>query len=106
MFFFTFLNLNLNLFSYCRSGTIVSILTPPCSSHPTHPHLPPLNLPRLALSMCPSYMFLDGPSPVIPYYPLPAPLWLLTVGSLFKCLWLYFACLFVLLIKELKYHGL
>ena len=31
---------------------------------PTHPHLPPSNLPPLALSMCPSYMLLDGRSPI------------------------------------------
>ena len=37
---------------------------------PTHPNLPPLNLHPLALSMCPSYMFLDGP-PIIPS-PLPS----------------------------------
>ena len=28
--------------------------------------------------------------------PLPPPLWLLLVSSLFQCVWLYFACLFVL----------
>ena len=38
--------------------------------------------------------------PPIPF-PLsfPHPLWLLSACSLFPCLWLYFACLFVLLIR-------
>ena len=35
-------------------------------------HLPPLNLPSLALSMCPLYMFLDGPSSIFPHYPSPS----------------------------------
>ena len=35
-------------------------------------------------------------SPIIPF---PLLLWLLSVCSLFQCLWLYFACLFVLLIR-------
>ena len=48
--------------------------------------------------MCPLYMFLDDPSP-FSRYPLCSPLWLLLVCSLFQCLWLYFACLVVLLIR-------
>ena len=78
------------------SSTIVSIFIPPFHSGPTHPGLPPLNLTPLALSMCPLYKFLDGPSCIIP---LPSPLWLLSVCSLFQCLWLSFARLFVLLIR-------
>ena len=31
--------------------------------------------------------------------PFPPPLWLLSVYSLFQCLWLYFVCLFVLLLR-------
>ena len=67
-----------------------SSITLPC---PTHPHLPP--------SMCPLYKFLDDPSPSFPSYHPPPPLWLLSVCSLFQCLWLYFACLLVLLIRQL-----
>ena len=63
--------------------------------HPIHPCLPPLNLPPLALSMCPLYMFLDGPFPIFPHYLVPPPLWLLSVCSLFQCFWLYFAYFFV-----------
>ena len=69
---------------------------PTMPPYPTHPHLPPSNPPPLALPMCPLYVFLNGPSPIIP---LPSPLWLLSVCSLFQCLWLYFACLFVLIIR-------
>ena len=44
----------------------------------------PLPNPRpVALSMCPSYMFLGGPVPVIPLSP---PLWLLSDCSLFQCI--------------------
>ena len=35
--------------------------------HPSYPPLPSSNLLPLALSMCRLYMFLDGPSPIIPY---------------------------------------
>ena len=49
--------------------------------------------PPLALSMCPLYMFLDDTSPFFPHYPG------YCLFSLFQCLWLYFACLFVFLIR-------
>ena len=64
-----------------------------------HPCLPTLNLPLLALPMCPLYRFLDGPSPIFLLYPSPSSPLLLSVCSLCKCLWLYFACLFILLIR-------
>ena len=69
---------------------------------PTHPHLPTLNLPPLALSMCPSYMFLDGPSPIIPNYPSP-PSSLLTVSLFIISMSLVVFCLLVLLIVFLTY---
>ena len=62
----------------------------PC---PTHPTFYPQSFPPLALSMSPLYMFLDDPSPFFPVIALPHPLWLLSVCSLFQCLWFYFACL-------------
>ena len=65
--------IDFKIFFYC-SSTVVSIFIPPCLPCPTHPHLPPLNLPLLVLSICPLYMFLDGPPPIIPLLP---PLWLL-----------------------------
>ena len=40
------------------------------------------------------------PSPH-PYNPLPSPLWSLSACSQFQCLWLYFVCLFILLIRFL-----
>ena len=55
--------LYLFIFYYC-SSIVVSIFTPPWAPHPTHPHLPPSNIPLLALSMCPLYIFLDGASPI------------------------------------------
>ena len=44
---------------------------PPCP--PPHPCLPPSNLPPLALSMGPLYMFLDDPSCSFPVMSLPLP---------------------------------
>ena len=66
---------------YCYSSTVVSIFLPP---------------------LCPwalytwSLMTLSLLSPLITF---PPPLWLLSVCSVFQCLWLYFACLSVLLIR-------
>ena len=74
----------------------------------THPCLPPLNLPTLAFFMCPLYMFLDGPSPISLHSPSP-PSHLVTVCSLFQCLWLYFTHLFVLLNRfnlQVKSYGI
>ena len=46
------------------------LTTTPCL---THPRLPPVSLLPLALSMCPLFMFLDNPSPILPHCPLPLP---------------------------------
>ena len=81
----------------CCSSTIVSIRHPPTPPCPTHPCLPFSNLPLLALSMCPLYMFLDGPSPIIPNYPSP-PSSLLTVSLFIISMSLVVFCLLVLLI--------
>ena len=65
--------------------------------HPT----PPLALNPILFWPCPwvpLYMFLHDPPPSFPHY-LPPLSPLVTVCSLFQCLWLYFACLFVLLIR-------
>ena len=65
------------------------------------PHLPHSILPH-PHCLCPCVLYtsslMDCPlfSPIIP---LPALLWLLSVCSLFQRLWLYFACLFVLLLR-------
>ena len=53
--------------------------TPPTPATPTS-H--PWSYPPLALSMCPSYMFLDNPSPFSSHYSLPPPLWLLSVWDI------------------------
>ena len=82
-----------------------SPMTLPC---PTHPHLPH-SIPPLSLSMGPLYMFLGDLSSSLPcYLPFP-PFWLLSVCSLFQCLCLYFACLFVLLIRfylQMRSYGI
>ena len=41
----------------------------------------------------------ENPSPFLLHYPFPPPLWSLSVCSYFQCLWLSFACLFVLLMR-------
>ena len=83
----------------CCPSTVVSISLH--HSYPTPAILTshPWSYSPLALSMCPLYMFLDDPSPCSPNYPLPPPLWLLSVCSLFQCFWFYFACLLFLLIR-------
>ena len=68
-------------FFYFCSSTLVSIFIPQCSHCPTHPSFLSSILPPLALSMCPLYMFLDGPLPIFPHYPSP-PSFLVTVSLL------------------------
>ena len=92
--------LNRYYFFYCCSSTVVSI-----SSRHGPPTPPILASPLWTFSfwLCPcilytgSLMALPRFSPIIP---LPSSLWLLSVCSLFQCLWLYFACLFLLLIRS------
>ena len=86
------------VFFNCFSSTVVSIFPPPFFSTPC-PHLPTSILPPLALLMSPLYMFLNDPSLSFPHYFPPLPLWFLSICSLFQCLWLYFVCLFVSLIR-------
>ena len=89
----------LNFFFYCCSRTVVYISTPLWSPTPPFPasHLQtyPLWLCPCVLCTC-SLMDLPLFPPIIL---LPLPLWLLSVCSLFQCFWLYFACLYVLLIR-------
>ena len=54
------------IFIFCIVQVQLFPVLPYHIPHPTHPHLPPSNLPPLALSMGPLYMFLDGPPPIIP----------------------------------------
>ena len=55
-------------FNICRMISLFFIVKYSCLHfHPTTPHHS--HLPPLVLSICPLYMFLDGPSPTIPYYP-------------------------------------
>ena len=89
-----FVNFFLLLFKY---GCLHSPHSP--SPAPPIPTSHSQSYPPLALSMCLLYMFLNDLTPSFPRYHLPLPLWLLSVFSLFQCLWLYFACLFVLLIR-------
>ena len=65
---------------------------PPTLSSTVNPHL------RL-MSMGHLYLFIDYS--LLPFLPHthPPPLWLLSLCSLIPYLWLYFVCLFVLLIK-------
>ena len=71
---------------YCYSITVVCFFSP---------SLHPCCLSPWVLYTC-SLTILSLLSPIIPLLP---PLWLLLVCSLFQCLWLYFACLFVLLVR-------
>ena len=79
---------------------IVQVQLSPFSPHhapcPTHPRLPPWNLPPLSSSMYPLYMFPDGTSPLFPHYP--SPLSFLVTVSLFFYFsvsgYILLACLF------------
>ena len=64
---------------------------------PPQPNLPPSLTSTFPLSFVhvSFIVVLENPSP---RYPLPPPLWLLSDCSYFQCLWLYFACFFLLLI--------
>ena len=84
----SFISLGISLYFYCCPSTLVSTFTPallPAS---------PMNIPTLAVSMCPLYVFPNGPSSIFPYYTSSPYSWLLSVCFLMQCLWLYFACLF------------
>ena len=87
-FLFTLKYLFIYLFICCCSSTVVSIFPPPLS--PTPP------------SILPSFGFVHGSFIHVSWWPfhfnlilLPSSTPLVTVCSLFQCLWLYFACLLV-----------
>ena len=99
-FFFFFTS---NIF-YCRSSTVVTIFPPPLSPAPPTPtsHLP------LRILPCSGFahgFFIHLPWGPFPFFPplSPSPVWLLSVCSLFHCLWFYFACLFVLFISYCQF---
>ena len=76
-----------------------SAFSPQPSLTPSPPHHPPISTPHYCpcvLSNC-SYKHFT----LVPWKSLPSPLWSLSACSQFQCLWLYFACLFVLLIRFL-----
>ena len=85
----------LNLFVFF---IVVLVQLSPFSPHhaPHPPQTYPLWLCPYVLYTC-SLMALPLISPIILLSP---PLWLLSVCSLFQCLWFYFACLFVLSFKK------
>ena len=86
-------------FFYCCSSTVVSI-----SPHliPSTPLLPASHSQYYPIWLCPCVLYtcsLTSLHLFSPTSPLFHPLCLLSVCSLFQCLWLYFACLFVLFIR-------
>ena len=87
-------------FFYCCSIKVVPISHYSPLPYPPHTsHIQPSPF-LLSVSMGPLYMFFDLTLPLFsPVTPLPSPLLLLSVCSLFPCLWFYFAHLLVLLIR-------
>ena len=67
---------------------------------PPQPSPPPSPVSTPFPCYCPCVLYNGSCKPftLFPYNPLPSPLWSLSACSQFQCLWLYFACLFVLLI--------
>ena len=90
-----------SLFPFLHFFIVLQVQLSPFSCHhfPPPPTPTPHNqsCPSLTLSMVTLYMFFDNLSLSYPHYSPPPPLWLLSVYSLFQCLWLYFACFFILL---------
>ena len=87
------------LFIYLSLLFMYSCLPHPTSTSP-HPLPPTLN--PSPLWLCPWVFYtcsLMNLSLLCPVILLPSSLCLLSVCSLFQCFWLYFACLFVLLIR-------
>ena len=93
-------NENFSFFFYCCSSTVFCLFLPPSPTlqpfpPPSHFHTPSVNCP------CVLYNCSCKPFTLFPWNSLPSPLWSLSACSQFQCLWLYFACLFVLLIRFL-----
>ena len=63
---------------------------PPLPAKPSHPHHSPLIPAPLDFVHVSFIVVPENPSLFSPHYPLLSPLWLLSVCSLFQCLWLYF----------------
>ena len=73
----------------------------PTPQPPSLPHLPPLFPPTPLVTVHVSFMIVPANFILFPHCPLPSPLWSLSACSQFQCLWLYSACLFVMLIRFL-----
>ena len=72
----------------------------PHHSPPPHPSPPPTLKPNPFGFVHVSFIHVPWWSfPYFPHYPSPPPRWLLSVCSLFQCLYLYFTCISVLLIR-------
>ena len=70
----------------------------PHPSTPPKPNPPPSLVPTLPLGFV-HVSFIAVPENPSPHCPLPTPLWLLVDCSSLQCLWLYFVCFFLLLIR-------
>ena len=82
------------LFKYSCVHPCPTTLTPP---QPSPPSSPDSTLPWFC--PCVLYSCSRKPFPPSSHFTLLPPFWLLSDCSLIQCLWLYFACLFVLLIS-------
>ena len=73
-------SLKKKFFFNCCSSTVVTI-SPHQSSHPSHPHLPPLILPLFGFVHVSFIHVPENPSPLSPHYPFPPHLRSLSVCS-------------------------
>ena len=91
---------NQTLFFLCCSSTVFCLYPSPPPSPPPQPSPPPSSV-STPTCYCPCVIQNCSCKPftLFSHYPLPSPLWSLSACSQFQCLLLYFAYLFVLLIR-------
>ena len=74
---------------------------PTLAQHSSPSHFPHISNPHPVNCPCVLYNYSCKPFTLFPWNSLPSPFWSLSACSQFQCLWFYFACLFVLLIRFL-----
>ena len=98
--FYLFFYFNFFYF-YCCSSIGFCLFPPPQVNTPALPTSLPFPPPHAVNRPCVLYNYSCKPFTLFPWNSLHSTLWSLSACFQFQCLWLYFACLFVLLIRFL-----